>query len=158
MQKTEFDYVIVGAGSAGSVLANRLSADPAVSVCLIEAGPDDRTPLIHTPLGLMLLAKHKRYNWLHTSSPQQALGNRRISIPRGKVLGGSSAINGMIYIRGHRADYDGWAAAGCRGWDYESVLPYFKQSEANTNSMLASQFHNASGELSESPQHQRNIN
>ena len=104
-----FDYIIIGAGSAGAVLANRLSNNPDVSVCLIEAGPKDNTPLVSTPLGLMLLAKNPRYNWLYQSTPQSGLDARQIPIPRGKVLGGSSAINGMVYIRGHRADYDSWA-------------------------------------------------
>lgn len=122
-----FDYVIVGAGSAGAVLANRLSADPRNRVCLIEAGRKDSSWLIDMPLGLIWLSKDKRHNWLFTSTPQQGLGGRRISIPRGKVLGGSSAINGMIYIQGHRADYDAWAAEGCTGWNYDAVSPYFSK-------------------------------
>lgn len=142
-----FDYVIVGAGSAGSVLANRLSTDARVSVCLIEAGPADRSPFISIPLGLIWLAKDRRHNWLFSSAPQKALDGRRVSVPRGKVLGGSSAINGMIYIRGHRDDYDGWARAGCAGWDYQSVLPYFKRSEANTDPDLDDTFHGRDGPL-----------
>jgi len=143
-----FDYLIVGAGSAGAVMANRLSTDPSVSVCLIEAGPKDNTPLISTPLGTILLGKNPRYNWLYQSTPQAGTDNRSIPIPRGKVLGGSSALNGMVYIRGHRADYDAWADAGCIGWDYESVLPYFKKSEGNTDASLDTQWHGADGELS----------
>jgi choline dehydrogenase len=126
---TEFDYVIVGAGSAGCVLANRLSADPTVSVCLIEAGPRDTSPFISVPLGVVWLSKDAKHNWLFKSTPQSGLGGRTISVPRGKVLGGSSAINGMIYIQGHRADYDAWAEAGCRGWSYRDVLPYFQRAQ-----------------------------
>jgi choline dehydrogenase-like flavoprotein len=145
---TAFDYVIVGAGSSGSVLANRLSADPAVSVCLIEAGPEDRSPLIKIPLGLIWLSKDRGHNWLFNSTPQRGLNGREVSIPRGKVLGGSSAINGMIYIRGHRQDYDDWASAGCTGWDYESILPYFKKSEANADPSKSDEFHGRNGPLS----------
>jgi choline dehydrogenase-like flavoprotein len=143
----KFDYIIVGAGSAGAVLANRLSADPKISVCLIEAGPADKSPLIKIPLGLMFLAKDRRHNWMFDSTPQEGLGGRSISIPRGKVLGGSSAINGMVYIRGHRADYDDWAAEGCSGWDYDSVLPYFRKSEANANETMDTAIHGRDGEL-----------
>ncbi|NEY90141.1 GMC family oxidoreductase [Tabrizicola oligotrophica] len=142
-----FDYVIVGAGSSGAVLANRLSADPRVSVCLIEAGPADRSPFITVPLGVMKLSKDARLNWLYTSAPQVALDGREVSIPRGKVLGGSSAINGMIYIRGHRADYDGWAAAGCTGWGYDEVLPFFRRSEDNRRDGIDPQHHGRGGEL-----------
>ncbi|MGB8815285.1 MAG: GMC family oxidoreductase N-terminal domain-containing protein [Paracoccaceae bacterium] len=142
-----FDYVIVGAGSSGAVLANRLSADPTVSVCLIEAGPRDKSPFITVPLGVMWLSKDPKHNWLYTSVPQSGLGGRKVSVPRGKVLGGSSAINGMIYIRGHKADYDAWAAAGCEGWDYASVLPYFLRSEANQNTTLDPDFHGVYGPL-----------
>jgi choline dehydrogenase len=142
-----FDYVIVGAGSAGAVLANRLSADPVRTVCLIEAGPTDKSLLINIPLGVMWLSKDPRHNWLYQSTPQAGLGGRQVSVPRGKVLGGSSAINGMIYIRGHRADYDAWAAAGCTGWDYDAVLPYFRRSEANRNTALNPAYHGHDGPL-----------
>jgi choline dehydrogenase-like flavoprotein len=148
VQGGEFDYVIVGAGSSGAVLANRLSSDPAIRVCLIEAGPVDRSPFISVPLGVMKLSKDPRLNWLFTSSPQVGLDGRQISIPRGRVLGGSSAINGMIYIRGHRADYDAWAAAGCTGWGYDDVLPLFRRSEANSRPGVDLVVHGAGGELS----------
>lgn len=143
-----FDYVIVGAGSSGATLANRLSADPSVRVCLVEAGPKDSNSLIHMPLGVMFLMKNRRLNWLYNSTPQEGLAGREVSIPRGKVLGGSSAINGMIYIRGHRADYDAWADAGCDGWAFEDVLPYFKRAEANTDQSLDDRWHGRSGPLS----------
>lgn len=143
----EFDYVIVGAGSSGAVLANRLSADPALRVCLIEAGPRDKSPFITVPLGVMKLSKDPKHNWLFTSAPQSGLGGREVSIPRGKVLGGSSAINGMIYVRGHRADYDAWAAAGCTGWGYDDVLPHFRQSENNRRAGIDAATHGTKGEL-----------
>ena len=135
----EFDYVIVGAGSAGCVLANRLSVDPANRVCLIEAGPRDSSPLIRVPLGVTALFQHKRLNWRFSTVPQSHAGGRQVYTPRGKVLGGSSAINGMIYTRGCPEDYDDWAEAGNPGWAFRDVLPYFVRSENNevwTNSVL----------------------
>jgi choline dehydrogenase-like flavoprotein len=143
-----FDHIIIGAGSAGAALAHRLSEDTNKTICLIEAGPKDRSPLIKIPLGLIWLAKSPRYNWLLSSTPQSGLGGRKVSIPRGKVLGGSSAINGMIYIRGHKADYDTWAADGCTGWGYEDVLPYFKRAEANGDETVEDAYHGRNGPLS----------
>ena len=125
----DFDYIIIGAGSAGSVIANRLSSDPKLNVCLVEAGPKNNHPLIRVPLGLIFLIKNQKYNWLFNSQPQLNCNRRKINIPRGKVLGGSSSINGMIYIRGHKEDYNNWFKNGCVGWDYNSILPYFKRSE-----------------------------
>lgn len=144
---TEFDYIVVGAGSSGAVLANRLSEDAGVSVCLIEAGPRDTHPLIKIPLGLIGLAKSRKVNWLFNSTPQSGLKGRQIGVPRGKVLGGSSAINGMIYVRGHRQDYDDWASDGCIGWGYDDVLPYFKKSETNANTALNDAIHGRNGPL-----------
>ena len=126
-----FDYVIVGGGSAGCVLANRLSANPGVSVCLLEAGPRDSSPLIRVPLAMPALFEHPVMNWRMSTVPQRGAHNRRIYVPRGKVLGGTSALNGMVYQRGHPSDYDDWAAAGNAGWAFNDVLPYFLRSEDN---------------------------
>jgi choline dehydrogenase len=126
-----YDYIIIGAGSAGCVLANRLSEDPAVKVLLLEAGPRDWHPFIHMPAGLAKLAGQKRINWDYSTVPEPHLDNRVLWWPRGKVLGGSSSINAMCYIRGVARDYDDWAAHGADGWDWNSVLPYFKRSEGN---------------------------
>jgi len=149
MDSNAFDYVIVGAGSAGCVLANRLSADPAVKVALIEAGPSDQSLLakllINVPAGLFRTIGSPRYNWLYQYEPDPKVGNQPIFCPRGRVLGGSSAINGMIYIRGHRRDYDSWAAMGAEGWSYADVLPYFKKSENREDG--ADDFHATGGEL-----------
>jgi choline dehydrogenase len=123
------DYIIVGAGSAGCVLANRLSEDGA-NVVLLEAGPKDRNPMIHIPAGVRSLLYHPTINWNYSTEPEAGTAGRRIHWPRGKVLGGSSSINGMQYVRGNPADYDGWAQKGCRGWSFDQVLPYFKKSEA----------------------------
>ena len=124
-----FDYVIVGAGSAGSVLASRLSEDPNVTVCVLEAGPSDWHPFIHIPAGFMYTLVNPRVNWLYTSEPSEWTGGRRIAAPRGKTLGGSSSINGHIYNRGQRLDFDGWAQRGNHGWGYADVLPYFRRTE-----------------------------
>jgi choline dehydrogenase len=124
-----FDYVIVGAGSAGSVLANRLSADSGVTVCVLEAGPRDWHPFIHIPAGFMYTLVDPRVNWLYKSEPSEWTGGRAIAAPRGKTLGGSSSINGHIYNRGQRLDFDGWAQRGNRGWGYPDVLPYFRRTE-----------------------------
>ncbi|MGE0715871.1 MAG: GMC family oxidoreductase [Alphaproteobacteria bacterium] len=124
-----FDYVIIGAGSAGCVLANRLTADGTTRVCLLEAGPPDRNPMIHIPAGFMHTLVDPKVNWLYSSEPSEWTGGRRIGAPRGKTLGGSSSINGHIYNRGQRLDFDGWAQRGNRGWSYPDVLPYFRRSE-----------------------------
>jgi choline dehydrogenase len=124
-----FDYVIVGAGSAGSVLASRLSEDEKTTVCVLEAGPSDWHPFIHIPAGFMYTLVNPRVNWLYTSEPSEWTGGRRIAAPRGKTLGGSSSINGHIYNRGQALDFDGWAQRGNRGWGYADVLPYFRRSE-----------------------------
>jgi choline dehydrogenase-like flavoprotein len=140
-----FDYLIIGGGSAGCVLANRLSEDPQVTVGLIEAGPSDTSVLIHCPAGLALLAKNGKSNWSYQTVPQTALNGRRGFQPRGKVLGGSSSVNAMIYIRGHPFDYDHWASLGNAGWSWNEVLPYFKRSENNERG--ADEYHGAGGPL-----------
>ena len=124
-----FDYVIVGAGSAGCVLANRLTADGRHSVCLLEAGPPDWHPMIHIPAGFMKLLDDATFNWRYQTEPTEWTGGRAIPVPRGKTLGGSSSINGNIYSRGHREDFNSWAQMGNRGWGYDDVLPYFRRAE-----------------------------
>ena len=124
-----FDYIIAGSGTAGCVLANRLSADPNVSVCLLEAGPPDWNPLIHMPVGWMKLLKSPTWNWLYETEASEWTGGRRVPIPRGKTLGGSSSINGCIFNRGTASDFDHWAQLGNRGWGYADVLPAFRSLE-----------------------------
>lgn len=125
----EVDYIIVGAGSAGCVLANRLTADGRRRVLLLEAGPRDTNPWIHVPLGYGRLFATPSVNWMYQSEPEPALNGRRIFTPRGRVLGGSSSINGLVHVRGQREDFDAWAALGNRGWGFADVLPYFRRSE-----------------------------
>ncbi len=140
-----YDYVVVGGGSAGCVVASRLSEDPSVSVCLVEAGPKDSHPLIHVPVGMLGLINHKQLGWGYSSEPQRGLFGRRFPVPRGRTLGGSGAINGMVYTRGHRLDFDDWRAAGNPGWGYEDVLPYFTRSEDNLD--LGAPYHGRGGPL-----------
>ena len=125
------DYIIVGAGSAGCVLANRLSADSGCSVLLIEAGGKDRNPLFQLPMLMGRLFHSGIYNWRYHTEPVPSLGGRSLYWPRGKVLGGSSTINGMVYVRGNRHDYDRWAQMGLAGWSYDDVLPAFRRSEGH---------------------------
>jgi choline dehydrogenase len=127
--KKVFDYIIIGGGSAGCVLANRLSQLSSNLVCLIEAGPLDSSPFISMPLGILFGMRSKRINWRFWTEPQQYCDNRSLFWPRGRTLGGSSAINAMCYSRGNPQDYDDWAALGCEGWSYTDVLPYFKKLE-----------------------------
>jgi len=142
---TEFDYVIVGAGSAGCVLANRLSADGKTSVLLLEAGPKDSNIWIHVPLGYGRLFKDKTVNWMYQTEPEPGLDGRSVFQPRGKVLGGSSSINGLLYVRGQHEDYDRWRQHGNSGWGFDDVLPYFKKAEDQQRG--ADDFHGAGGPL-----------
>jgi choline dehydrogenase len=125
----DFDYIIVGAGSAGAVLANRLSEDREARVLLLEAGGKDRHPFQLMPIAFLKVAARRSSNWNYESEPEPGLNGRRLAIPRGKTLGGTSSINAQIYIRGHRRDYDRWSEQGLRGWSYAEVLPYFKRLE-----------------------------
>ena len=143
----EFDFVIVGGGSAGSTMAARLSEDPNVTVCLLEAGGRGTSILLRAPVGavLALPGYGKLFNWAFRTVPQPGLNGRRGYQPRGRALGGSSAINAMLYVRGHKADYDSWAALGCNGWGWKDCLPYFKKSE--NNERILDDFHGNNGPL-----------
>jgi choline dehydrogenase len=145
-----YDYVIVGAGSAGCVLANRLSEDPDVSVCLVEAGPPDTEEALHIPVAFSQLYKTP-FDWDFATEPEPALDDRSVYLPRGRVLGGSSSLNAMIYIRGNRRDYDEWRDLGNAGWGWDDVLPYFLRAEDNERG--ASEHHGAGGPLSVSDSH-----
>jgi choline dehydrogenase len=140
-----WDYVIVGAGSAGCVLANRLCADPSVRVLLIEAGPRDGNPWIHVPGGIFKLIHNPAVDWCFTTEPDPGVAGRSLQWPRGKVLGGSSSINGLVYIRGQREDFDGWRDLGNEGWSYDDVLPCFRRSERQARG--ADPFHGTEGSL-----------
>ena len=144
---TAWDYIVVGGGSTGCVIASRLTEDRRSRVLVLEAGGSDRSLAVSMPAaGLVLALSNPRYDWGFKAEPDPTRDGREDYMPRGKVLGGTSAINGMSYVRGQPEDYDGWAAHGCEGWDFESVLPYFKRSEDNENG--ADTYHGAGGPLS----------
>jgi choline dehydrogenase-like flavoprotein len=158
MPDLEFDYVVVGAGSAGCVVAARLSEDANTSVCLLEAGGPDKSFLIHAPAGVAAMLPTKINNYAYKTVPQKGLNGRKGYQPRGKTLGGSSSINAMLYVRGHRSDYDHWAALGNTGWAYDDVLPYFRRSEHNEQFDDAA-FHGQDGPLNVTyPRHVSPIN
>jgi len=140
-----YDYIVVGAGSAGCVVANRLSADPSISVALLEAGGADTNPWIHIPVGYFKTIHNPATDWCYETEPDPGLNGRSIKWPRGKVLGGSSSINGLLYVRGQREDYDDWAAKGLDQWSYQHVLPYFKKAEDYEHG--ESEYHGANGPL-----------
>jgi choline dehydrogenase len=146
LSKTQFDFIIIGAGSAGATLAARLTENSQFSVCLIEAGGKDKSPFIHIPFGLAFLSRMTNLGWEYDTEPQSQLDNRQLFWPRGKVLGGSSSLNAMCYIRGVPEDYDRWSDMGAKGWDWQTVLPYFKKSEKQQHG--ESELHGADGYLS----------
>ena len=150
MSVESFDYIVTGAGSAGCAIAARLSENGRFSVLLLEAGPPDTNPWIHIPLGFARTYVNPAINWKFETQPQPQLNNRQLYLPRGKTLGGSSSINGMVYIRGNHGDYDEWRQRGCEGWDWDSVLPFFKKAENQARG--ADEFHGVGGPLHVSDQ------
>ena len=150
MQQETYDFIVTGAGSAGAVVASRLSESGRNTVLLLEAGPPDTNPWIHIPLGFAKTFIDPAVNWKFESAPQPTLDNRRLYLPRGKTLGGSSSINGMVYIRGNHADYDEWRQRGCVGWDWDSVLPFFRKAENQARG--ESEYHGTGGPLNVSDQ------
>ena len=153
MKPDRYTYIVVGAGAAGCVVANRLSEDPGNTVLLLEAGGRDRNPLIHIPVGFTKLTSPD-VNWGFSTAPQAQMNDREMWYPQGRTLGGSTSINAMIYIRGHRSDYEGWEALGNKGWGYDGVLPYFRQSENNTR--LKNEYHGVGGDMNVTQQIQHN--
>ena len=152
-QSRQFDYIIVGAGAAGCVLANRLSADPAIRVALVEAGPSDRRFPVNwktsIPIGNVFLLPHTRYNWQHQFQGGAGVNNREVPCPRGRLFGGSTSVNGTVYIRGNALDYDDWQAKGNAGWSFRDVLPYFRKHE--NREAGANERHGSGGELTDRP-------
>ena len=155
MQTATYDYIIVGAGSAGCVLANRLSESGRHTVLLLEAGPRDNYLWIHLPIGYAKTMFHPVYNWGFHTEPEPGMNNREVYWPRGRGLGGSSSINGLIYVRGQHEDYDRWAALGNAGWGWDDVLPYFIKCEGNSRG--ASEFHGGDGPLACSDIEEANV-
>src|SRR3954451_3987003 len=153
MTIARYDYIVVGAGAAGCAVANRLTADPATTVLLLEAGGPDRSPLIHMPVGFTKLSGPK-VNWGFHTVPQRHLDNRPMYYPQGRTLGGSTSINAMIYIRGQREDYDRWAELGSKDWSFENVLPFFRRAERNER--LNDEFHSIDGAMNVTEQVQHN--
>jgi choline dehydrogenase len=153
MEQETYDFIVTGAGSAGAVVASRLSESGQHTVLLLEAGPPDTNPWIHIPLGFAKTFINPDVNWKFESAPQPTLDNRRLYLPRGKTLGGTSSINGMVYIRGNHADYDEWRQRGCAGWDWDSVLPYFRKAQNQVRG--ESEYHGTGGPLNVSDQPSR---